>query len=107
MSAPTQFDNVSVVAKANIYFDGKVVSYAVLFEDGTKKTIGLIYPGSYNFGTAAPEKMEIVAGSCKVKLAGEAEWKSYDAGTYFKVPANSSFDISVEDGTAEYICSYG
>jgi uncharacterized protein YaiE (UPF0345 family) len=103
---PTQFDNVSVVAKANVYFDGKVVSHSVIFPDGTKKTLGLIYPGSYNFGTGAPEKMEIVAGSCKVKVAGEDEWKTYEAGTYFKVPGNSSFDIAVEDGVAEYICSF-
>lgn len=104
---PSQFDNVSVVCKANVYFEGKVISHTVLFPDNTKKTIGLIYPGSYNFGTGAPERMELVAGSCKVKVAGQDSWTSYEAGTYFDVPGNSSFDITVENGIMEYICSYG
>ena len=61
---PSQFDNVSVVCKANVYFDGKVISHSVVFPDGTKKTLGLIYPGTYTFNTGAPECMEIVAGVC-------------------------------------------
>lgn len=107
MSSPVQFDNVSVVAKANVYFDGRVVSHTVVFGDGTKKTIGLIYPGSYNFGTAAPEKMEIIAGSCQVKQKDERDWRSYEAGTFFEVPGNSAFDISVDEGIVEYVCSFG
>ena len=35
----SEFKNVTVVKKANIYFGGQVVSYAVLFADGTKKTL--------------------------------------------------------------------
>ncbi len=104
---PAQLDNVSVLCKANVYFDGKVISHTVLFPDGTKKTIGLIYPGSYNFGTGAPERMELVAGACTIKLAGQEAWTAYEAGTFFDVPGNSSFDISVENGIMEYICSYG
>jgi uncharacterized protein YaiE (UPF0345 family) len=100
------FENVTMVAKANIYFDGKVVSHTVLFGDGSRKTIGLIYPGIYSFGTVSPEKMEMIAGACKVKLAEEPDWKDYEAGTAFDVPAQSSFDIMVEDGIAEYVCSY-
>jgi uncharacterized protein YaiE (UPF0345 family) len=99
-------DNVSVVLKANVYFEGKVVSHTVLLRDGTKKTVGLIYPGAYNFGTGAPERMDIISGTCKVKLAGQTEWATYQAGTFFEVPGKSSFDISVECGIAEYLCSY-
>jgi uncharacterized protein YaiE (UPF0345 family) len=36
------FDKVSVDCKANIYFDGNVVSHTVRFDDGKKKTAGLI-----------------------------------------------------------------
>jgi uncharacterized protein YaiE (UPF0345 family) len=100
------FDDVSVDCKANVYFEGKVVSHTVRFKDGKKKTLGLIYPGTYTFNTAAPERMEIIAGSCKTKLAGEAKWTPYGAGTAFGVAGNSSFDISVDTGIAEYICSY-
>lgn len=107
MSGSRQFEKVSVVCKANVYFDGKVVSHTILFHDGTKKSVGLIYPGQYTFNTGAPEIMEIIAGSCRAKVKGEAEWKEYPAGTSFKIDGNSSFDISVASGIAEYICSFG
>ena len=48
----SQFNNVSVVKLANVYFEGKVTSRAVLFEDGTKVTLGIMLPGEYEFGTA-------------------------------------------------------
>jgi uncharacterized protein YaiE (UPF0345 family) len=105
--APEKFDGVSVVTKANIYFDGKVVSHTVFLADGAKKTIGLIFPGSFNFTTTAAEVMAIVAGACRVRLMGENSWKSYAAGTSFPVAANSAFDIEVESGIAEYVCSFG
>lgn len=107
MPIPTQFEQVSVVAKANIYFDGKVVSHTVLFPNKTKKTIGLIYPGSFYFGTQAPEIMEITAGTCRVQLKGQTTWTTYAAGTAFSVPGNSGFDIAVDSGILEYICSFG
>jgi len=106
-TAPEKFHGVSVVTKANVYFDGKVVSHTVHFADGSKKTIGLIYPGSFNFTTGAPEVMEIVAGDCRVRLKGESAWKNQPAGSSFAVPADSAFDIAVESGIAEYVCSFG
>src|SRR5579885_2114774 len=36
----TQFDNVSVVKKAGVYFDGKCISHTVLFPGGARKTVG-------------------------------------------------------------------
>jgi len=106
MSAPSQFSGVSVLTKANVYFDGNVVSYTVVFADGTKKTLGLIRPGSYHFGTGAPERMEIVAGACKVTLDGQTAVQTYGAGTHFDVPGKSGFSIVVEAGLCEYVCSY-
>ncbi len=107
MSAiPTEFSNVTAITKANIYFDGKVVSHSVLFTDGSKKTLGLIYPGTYHFGTDKAELMEIVAGTSEVKLDGSSNRTTYTAGQAFEVPAKSGFDISVESGICEYICSF-
>ncbi len=103
----SRFDGVGVVCKANVYFDGRVVSHTVEFTDGSKKTLGLIYPGTYTFNTGAPEIMEMVAGSCRAKVAGEEGWKEYGPGSSFKVPGNSSFDIEVKSGITEYICSFG
>ena len=100
------FSNVTVHSKANIYFDGKVVSHTVLLASGEKKTLGLIYAGEYHFGTGAPEKMEIVAGQCSVVLDGSTEVQSFGPGTEFDVPGNSGFTITVADGICEYICSF-
>ncbi|MES2935602.1 MAG: pyrimidine/purine nucleoside phosphorylase [Pseudomonadota bacterium] len=102
----TQFDNVAVVKKSNIYFDGKCVSHTVLLADGTKKTVGVIFPSSLVFNTAAPEIMEIVGGKCQVKLAGESEWTTYSAGQQFEVAANSKFDIETLE-TLDYVCHFG
>ncbi len=106
MSLPTEFKNVTVHTKANLYFDGKVVSHTVITADGAKKTLGLIYPGAFHFGTGAPERMEIVAGSCRVKIDGSPETRDYAAGQHFDVPGNSGFDIQVTSGICEYICSF-
>ena len=106
MAVPEQFENVTAVCKANVYFEGKVVSHTLLFADGSKKTVGLIYPGSFHFGTGAPECMELVAGSCTVKLDGSDAQQSYETGTYFDVPGNSGFDITVAEGIMEYVCSF-
>lgn len=103
---PERFEDVSVICKANVYFDGRVASHTVLFPDGRKKTIGLIYPGAFKFNTDAPERMEIISGACRVRQAGEDRWEPYAAGTFFMVPGNSSFEIAVEDGIAEYVCSF-
>jgi uncharacterized protein YaiE (UPF0345 family) len=101
----SQFDNVSVVKKANIYFDGKCVSHTVLFADGSKKTCGVIFPSTLKFNTGAPEVMELNAGVCKIKLAGENEWKTYKGGESFSVPGNSSFDIETVE-TLDYVCHF-
>ncbi len=106
MPIPSEFPNVTAVAKANVYFDGKVVSHSILLLDGSKKTLGLIYAGSYHFGTDKAERMEIVAGNCRVKLDGAEAVSSYGAGETFEVPASSGFDITVDDGICEYICSF-
>lgn len=102
----SSFSNVTVDTKANVYFDGSVVSHTVHFSDGSKKTLGLIYPGRFHFGTAAPELMEIIAGSCEVILDGTSDVMVVEAGSSFQVAGNSGFTIKVIDGICEYICSF-
>lgn len=103
---PTEFRGVTAVAKANVYFEGKVVSHSILLPDGSKKTLGLIYPGKFHFGTDKAELMEIVAGACEVKLDGQSSETSFSASQSFQVPAKSGFDIEVKSGICEYICSF-
>ena len=102
----SQFDQISVVKKANVYFDGKCVSHSLQFPDGTKKSVGVIMPSTLTFNTGAPEIMETVSGTCKVKLAGETDWKSYGAGESFNVPGNSSFEIEVSGEPYHYVCHF-
>ncbi|XID93079.1 pyrimidine/purine nucleoside phosphorylase [Paenibacillaceae bacterium WGS1546] len=101
----SQFNNVTVEKKANVYFGGKVTSRAVLFEDGTKVTLGIMLPGEYEFGTGKKEIMDIQSGELSVLLPGSDEWQDISEPTKFEVPANSSFKLKVRTVT-DYICSY-
>ena len=103
---PEQFVGVTAVTKANIYFNGSVVSHAIILPDGNKKTLGLIYPGKYHFNTEAAEKMEIISGQCKVALDGRDQNHAYSAGDSFDVPAKSGFTIEVSKEICEYVCSF-
>ncbi len=101
-----KFENVTAVAKANVYFEGNVVSHTILLADGSKKTLGLIYPGEYHFGTDAAERMDITAGHCRVRLDGQSSWQEYETGSSFRVPAKSGFDIAVAGDITEYVCTF-
>ena len=101
-----KYENVSVVKKANVYFDGKCVSHTVYFPDGSRKSIGVIFPSTLTFKTAERELMEITAGSCRVRLPGDKDWRVCRAGDSFSVPANSSFDIEPLE-TLDYVCHFG
>ncbi|MCU0915959.1 MAG: pyrimidine/purine nucleoside phosphorylase [Planctomycetes bacterium] len=101
----SEFTNVTVVKKANVYFDGKVTSRTVLFPDGSKKTLGVMLPGEYSFNTADKEIMEILSGDLEVQLPGSATWKKIKAGAQFTVPAKSKFSLKVASVT-DYICSF-
>ncbi|MEI7751118.1 MAG: pyrimidine/purine nucleoside phosphorylase [Candidatus Omnitrophota bacterium] len=100
-----EFKNVTVVKKANVYFDGKVSSRTVLFSDGTKKTLGVMAPGDYEFGTAEKEIMEILAGKMEVQLPGDTRWRKVQGGESFEVPAQSKFKLKVSELT-DYCCSF-
>lgn len=101
----TQFDQVSVVKKANLYFDGKCVSHTVLFADGSKKTVGVIFPSTLTFKTGVAEIMELNAGTCRIRLQGEENWNTYTGGQQFNIPANTSFDIETLE-TLDYVCHF-
>jgi uncharacterized protein YaiE (UPF0345 family) len=100
-----EFKDVTIVKKANIYFDGKVTSRTVLFPDGSKKTLGIMFPGDYEFGTAEKEIMEILVGNLDVMLPGSTGWVTFKEGEFFEVPAQSKFSLKVKSLT-DYCCSY-
>jgi len=100
-----QFENVTVVKKANVYYGGSVTSRTVIFSDGTKKTLGIILPGEYEFGTGDKEVMEILAGKLNALLPGSDAWTSFEAGQSFEVSGNSKFKVSADE-PVDYCCSY-
>jgi len=99
------FQHVNLEKKANIYFDGKVTSRTFHLDSGEKKTLGIMLPGEYEFGTAEKELMEISAGHMNVLLKDSEEWLSISEGQSFEVPANSKFKLVVTE-VADYCCSY-
>ncbi len=100
-----EFSNVTIVKKANVYFDGKVTSRTVLFANGEKKTLGIMLPGEYEFSTGDKEIMEVLGGSMDVKLPGETAFKTYREGDSYEVAAKSSFKLVLRE-VADYCCSY-
>lgn len=100
-----EFKNVTVLKKANVYFGGKVTSRTVLFADGSKKTLGVMLAGDYEFNTAAAELMEVLGGSVDIQLKGQNDWREYKEGEAFNVPENSSFKLKVKE-IFDYCCTY-
>lgn len=100
----SQFKNVSVVREANIYFDGQVTSRSVIFKDGSRKTLGIMLPGEYEFNTDDKELMEIISGALDVLLPG-CEWQRIKSGENFEVPAKSIFQLKILKIT-DYCCSF-
>jgi uncharacterized protein YaiE (UPF0345 family) len=100
-----KFENVTVVKAANIYFDGKVTSRVIEFDNGDVKTLGIMMPGEYRFGTEKKEIMEILSGQVEILLPGEDLWHKIAGGDSFEVAADSAFDIKVMAVT-DYCCSY-
>lgn len=100
----SEFTNVTVIKKANVYFDGKVVSRTVVFADGSKKTLGFMQPGEYEFSTGDKEIMEIMSGELDVTLPGAAA-KAVKGGESFEVPAHAKFTMRVKT-LADYCCSF-
>ena len=101
----SEFNNVTVVKKANVYFDGNVSSRTLRFPDGSEKTLGFMLPGEYQFNTAKAELMEIIAGDLEVSLPGTDAWKTITTGESFPVPANSQFTVKIKSPT-DYCCSF-
>ena len=100
-----EFKDVTVLKEANVYFEGKVTSRTIIFADGSKKTLGIMLPGEYQFNTAEKELMEITVGELDILLPKETSWKKVIGPDSFMVPANSSFSLKV-NSIADYVCSY-
>jgi uncharacterized protein YaiE (UPF0345 family) len=101
----SEFNNVSVIKKANVYFGGNVSSRTIRFSDGSLKTLGFMLPGEYTFNTADEELMEIIDGDLEVLLPGTDQWQKVTGGESFDVPAHAAFTVKIKTPT-DYCCSF-
>jgi uncharacterized protein YaiE (UPF0345 family) len=90
--------------KVNEYFDGKVKSLSFSDSDGPA-TVGVIDAGEYEFSTSTKEVMNVVSGTLIVLLPGATQWKHFDAGHSFEIPANQKFKVQAPEPAA-YLCLY-
>lgn len=100
-----KLENVTAMTKANVYFDGKVVSHTVYLPCGERKTLGIFLPGEYEFGTADAEIMDLTDGVCQVLLPGSSEWQELKAGESFEIPADSKYGLRCYV-PVQYLCTY-
>lgn len=101
-----RIDGITVITKANVYFDGRCVSHSIVASDGTERSVGVVLPAELTFETGRAEIMETVAGSCEVLLPGRSDWRRIGSGGSFQVPAQSSFRIRVTQEPYHYLCHY-
>lgn len=106
--ATVKFDHVTVETQAAISHEGRCISHTVLFEDGSKKMLGVILPcddkiSEYQFQTEGSERVEIISGECEVTIKNHSESDYYRTGQAFMVEGNSSFIIKNEQ-VVQYIC---
>jgi hypothetical protein len=101
----SEFKNVTIEKQANYYFDGNVTSRTIVLSDGSKKTLGIMLPGEYEFNTSLKEIIEITSGELEVLISEEEDWKEMSEGMSFEVPKNSSFKLKVSK-IFDYCCSY-
>ena len=100
------FSNVKLTAKANVYFDGRITSRTFFTEDGSRKTLGIVLPGSYEISIGAEEYVELLTGALEVTTTTDnGKWKTVMPGESFTVPANSTFTMRTYV-VSDYICSY-
>ena len=100
-----KFKDVNVDKLANIYFQGNVISRNIFLNDGSRKTLGVMLPGKYEFKTEARELIEIISGKLNLKLLSDDQWKLIKDGMDFNIPKNSSFQVEVLE-LVNYTCSY-
>lgn len=96
---------VSVAKKANVHFNGKVISRSIVLADGSKQTLGVVLPGEYEFATTQAEIMQVISGEFDVLLPGQTEWVPYAEASEFHLAPNVSFSIRT-DKISEYCCQY-
>ncbi len=99
-----QFTNVTIAKAANILFEGHITSRSIEFEDGSKKTLGIMLPGEYELTTVHAQIMDIQRGKLELLLPA-SDWEMYEGPVTFEIPANTRFKLRVHS-LVDYCCSF-
>jgi purine/pyrimidine-nucleoside phosphorylase len=98
------FTNVTVAKEANILYDGNITSRSITFDDGSKKTLGIILPGEYELNTVNKATIDINTGVLDVMLPAE-DWIKYVAPASIEISQNSKYKLRVSS-LVDYCCSF-
>ena len=105
---PDKIDNVSIGKKANVFFDGKCVSHSVYFPDGSRKTVGVIMPGSQlTFNVGAPELMEITSRHLRSQDRGRSGIQDLCRGHELQSGREQQLRHPRQVDEVNYVCSFG
>lgn len=99
------FDNVSVQRRAEILHGGRVNRRSIVTADGEMKSLGIMLPGTYRLTTQAAETLEVTVGHCRIKRADEQTWNDCGPGQSVSIPANSHFEIEVDE-LLDFVCHH-
>jgi purine/pyrimidine-nucleoside phosphorylase len=100
----SDFNGVSIAKAANILYDGNITSRAITFEDGSKKTLGIMLNGEYELTTVNKAIIEIQRGSVDLLLPAK-DWQKFEGPASFEIPANSKYKLRV-NSLVDYCCSF-
>ncbi len=99
-----EFTNISIAKQANILYDGNITSRSITFEDGSKKTLGIMLPGEYELNTVNKTVLEINTGAVNVMLPAE-DWVEYVSPAKIEIDQNSKYKLRVIS-LVDYCCSF-
>lgn len=99
-----KFENVTIAKSANILYDGHVTSRSLELADGSKKSLGIMLQGEYEFISIHEMIMDIQSGELEVMLPAQ-DWKKIVAPQTFKVPPNSKYKLKVHS-LIDYCCTF-
>lgn len=96
------FENVTVLKKANIFHEGKIISRTLLFPDGKRISLGTMLPGLYEFNPPGAESIEFLSGETEILMPGSADWITAAPQQTFEIPLGAAYTVRVHTLT-EYI----
>ncbi|PLY06733.1 MAG: hypothetical protein C0625_08095 [Arcobacter sp.] len=99
-----EFNNISIAQQANILFDGNITSRSITFNDGSKKTLGIMLEGEYELNTVNKAIIDINSGTLEVMLPAE-DWVEYVAPASIEIAQNSKYKLKVTS-LVDYCCSF-